>query len=130
MKLINAKIAGLKILKTKIYRDNRGHFKELFKKNLFKNLNFKFDCMSASKKNVLRGLHIQLKNPQAKLITVMNGKIFDVAVDLRKNSVTFGKYFSLIMSDKSDFSFFLQKSTIINCNFVFNYFIHWPIFSW
>ena len=109
MKLINTKIAGLKILKTKIYRDNRGHFKELFKKNLFKNLNFKFDCMSASKKNVLRGLHIQLKNPQAKLITVMNGKIFDVAVDLRKNSVTFGKYFSLIMSDKSDFSFFIPQ---------------------
>ena len=109
MKLINTKIAGLKILKTKIYRDNRGHFKELFKKNLFKNLNFKFDCMSASKKNVLRGLHIQLKNPQAKLITVMYGKIFDVVLDLRKNSKTFGKYFSIIMSDKSDFSFFIPR---------------------
>ena len=109
MKLINTKIAGLKILKTKIYRDNRGHFKELFKKNLFKNLNFKFDCMSASKKNVLRGLHIQLKNSQSKLITVMHGKIFDVAVDLRKNSKTFGKCFSLIISDKSDFSFFIPQ---------------------
>ena len=109
MKLINTKIAGLKILKTKIYRDNRGHFKELFKKNLFKNLNFKFDCMSASKKNVLRGLHIQLKNPQAKLITVMHGKIFDVVVDLRKNSKTFGKCFSLIISDKSNFSFFIAQ---------------------
>ena len=109
MKLINTKINGLKILKTKIYKDKRGYFKEIFKKNLFKNSNFKFDCMSASKKNVLRGLHIQLKNSQAKLITVVHGKIFDVAVDLRKNSKTFGKYFSIIMAEKSDFSFFIPQ---------------------
>ena len=109
MKLINTKINGLKILKTKIYKDQRGYFKEIFKKNLFKNSNFKFDCMSASKKNVLRGLHIQLKNSQAKLITVVHGKIFDVAVDLRKNSKTFGKYFSIIMAEKSDFSFFIPQ---------------------
>ena len=109
MKLINTKINGLKILKTKIYVDKRGHFKEVYKKKKFKNSNFIFDCMSTSKKNVLRGLHIQLKNPQAKLITVMHGKIFDVVLDLRKNSKTFGKYFSLIMSDKSDFSFFIPR---------------------
>ena len=109
MKLINTKINGLKILKTKIYVDKRGHFKEVYKKKKFKNSNFIFDCMSTSKKNVLRGLHIQLKNPQAKLITVMYGKIFDVALDLRKNSKTFGKYFSIIMSDKSDFSFFIPR---------------------
>ena len=109
MKLINKKISGLKILKTKIYVDKRGHFKEVYKKKKIKNSNFIFDCMSTSKKNVLRGLHIQLKNPQAKLITVMHGKIFDVALDLRKNSKTFGKYFSIIMSDKSDFSFFIPR---------------------
>ena len=109
MKLINTKINGLKILKTKIYVDKRGHFKEEYKKKKFKNSNFIFDCMSTSKKNVLRGLHIQLKNQQAKLITVMHGKIFDVVLDLRKNSKTFGKYFSLIMSDKSDFSFFIPR---------------------
>ena len=109
MKLINKKINGLKILKTKIYVDKRGHFKEVYKKKKFKNSKFIFDCMSTSKKNVLRGLHIQLKNPQAKLITVMYGKIFDVALDLRKNSKTFGKYFSIIMSDKSDFSFFIPR---------------------
>jgi len=109
MKLLNTKISGLKILKTKIYKDKRGHFKEVFKKKLFKNLNFRFECMSVSKKNVLRGLHIQLKNPQAKLITVMHGKIFDVVVDLRKNSKTFGKCFSLIISDKSNFSFFIAQ---------------------
>ena len=110
MKLINTKINGLKILKTKIYKDKRGYFKEVFKKNLFKNSNFKFDCMSASKKNVLRGLHIQLKYSQAKLITVVHGKIFDVAVDLRKNSKTFGKYFSIIMAEKSNFSFFIPQN--------------------
>jgi len=109
MKLINKKINGLKILKTKIYVDKRGHFKEVYNKKKFRNSNFIFDCMSTSKKNVLRGLHIQLKNPQAKLITVMHGKIFDVVLDLRKNSKTFGKYFSIIMSDKSDFSFFIPQ---------------------
>ena len=109
MKLINTKIHGLKILKTKIYKDRRGQFKEVFKKNIFKSTDFKFDCVSFSKKNILRGLHIQLKNSQAKLITVMCGKIFDVAVDLRKNSKTFGKYFSIIITDKSDFSFFIPQ---------------------
>ena len=54
--------------------------------------------MSSSKKNVLRGLHFQSKNSQAKIITVTSGKIMDVAVDLRKRSPTFGKYFSIIMS--------------------------------
>ena len=109
MKLINTKIKGLKIIQSEIYYDNRGHFREIFKKKIFKNLDFKFDCMSYSKKNVLRGLHIQLINPQDKIISVMNGKIFDVAVDLRKGSKTFGKYVSLIISEKSDFSFFIPK---------------------
>ena len=55
----------------------------------------------------MRGLHIQTNKSQAKIITVTNGKIFDVAVDLRKKSKTFGKYVSLIISDKSDFSFYI-----------------------
>ena len=65
--------------------------------------------MSSSKKNVLRGMHIQLKKPQAKLITVTNGKIYDVAIDLRKKSKTFGKYVGVIISDKDDFSFYIPK---------------------
>ena len=65
--------------------------------------------MSYSKKNVLRGLHIQTKKSQAKIITVTHGKIFDVAVDLRKDSKTFGKYASIVISDKSDFSFYIPK---------------------
>ena len=65
--------------------------------------------MSYSKKNVLRGLHIQIKNSQAKIITVTHGKILDVAVDLRKKSKTFGKYVSLKISSKDNFSFYIPK---------------------
>ena len=65
--------------------------------------------MSYSKKNVLRGLHLQLKKTQAKLITVLQGKIFDVCVDCRKKSKTFGKYFSLILSDKENKSLLIPK---------------------
>ncbi len=108
MKIKNVKISGLKIIKTKLFFDNRGFFKEIFKNNLIKK-NFKFDVMSMSKKNVIRGLHIQTKKPQAKVITVVSGKIMDVVVDLRKNSKTFGKYYSLIISDKSEYSFYVPE---------------------
>lgn len=108
MKIKNVNITGLKIIKTKIFFDNRGFFKEVFRNNLIKK-NFKFDVMSSSKKNVIRGLHIQTKKPQAKVITVVSGKIMDVAVDLRKNSKTFGKYYSLIISDKSEYSFYIPE---------------------
>ena len=109
MKLINTKIPGPLIIKTKIYNDIRGFLKETFRNNLFKNIKFPFDIMSSSKKKVLRGLHIQTDKSQAKIITVTHGKIFDVAVDLRKNSKTFGKYVSLIISENSDFSFYVPK---------------------
>jgi len=108
MKTKNVNISGLKIIKTKMFFDKRGFFKEIFKNNLIKK-NFKFDVMSLSRKNVIRGLHIQIKKPQAKVITVVSGKIMDVAVDLRKNSKTFGKYYSLIISDKSDYSFYVPE---------------------
>jgi len=109
MKLISTNIKDLKIIKSKIFRDKRGFLRETFRKNIVNNLNFPFDVMSNSKKNVLRGLHFQSKQPQAKIITVTHGKIFDVAVDIRKNSKTFGKYFSIIISDKSDFSFYIPE---------------------
>ena len=105
MKLLKTKINGPKIIKSKLFYDKRGYLKETFRNNLTKNLTFPFDVMSFSKKNVLRGLHIQTKNAQTKIITVTHGKILDVAVDLRKSSKTFGKYVSIIISDKSDFSF-------------------------
>ena len=109
MKLLNIKINGPKILKTKIFFDNRGFFKEVYKKNILKGIDFPFDVMSFSKKNVLRGLHLQTTKTQAKIITVTHGKIFDVAVDLRKKSKTFGKYVGLTISDKDDFSFYIPR---------------------
>lgn len=108
MKIIKTRIKGLLIIKSKIYNDKRGFFKEVIKKKIL-NENFKFDCVSFSKKKTLRGLHIQLKNSQAKLITVSHGKIFDVVVDLRIKSKTFGKSFVINISDKSDFSLFIPK---------------------
>ena len=109
MKLIKTKfINGPKILKTKIFSDNRGFLKETFQNKVI-NRKFPFDIMSFSKRNVLRGLHIQTVNSQAKLITVTYGKIFDVAVDLRKNSKTFGKYFSIVISHSDEFSFYIPE---------------------
>lgn len=109
MILKKTKLNGPKLVKSRIYKDHRGHLREIFKNNKIKDIYFPFDVMSYSKKNVLRGLHIQTKKMQAKLITVTHGKIFDVAVDLRKKSKTFGKYISVILSDKSDFSFYIPK---------------------
>ena len=109
MKLIKTKfINGPKILKTKIFNDNRGFLKETFQNKVI-NKKFPFDIMSFSKKNVLRGLHLQTVNSQAKLITVTYGKIFDVAVDLRKNSKTFGKYVSIVISHNDEFSFYIPE---------------------
>ena len=107
MKLLKTKIPGPKLIKSQIFKDSRGFLRETFRNDLFDKINFPFDVMSYSKKNVLRGLHIQIKSSQAKIITVTHGKIFDVAVDLRKKSRNFGKYFSVIISDKSDFSFYI-----------------------
>ena len=101
------KIPGPLLIKTKIYRDKRGFLKETFRNNFFKKEFFPFDIMSHSKKNVLRGLHIQTTNSQAKILTVTHGKIFDVAVDLRSKSKSFGKHISLILSKDSDFSFYI-----------------------
>ena len=94
------------IFQNKKYADNRGYFKELLKQNKV-NKKFPFMVMSYSKKNVIRGLHIQNKNSQGKFISVIKGKIFDIALDLRKQSKTFGKYFSIILSEKNCKSLFI-----------------------
>lgn len=109
MKLFKTKLNGPLIIKSKIFKDKRGYLRETFKQNLFKNLSFPFEIMSYSKKNVLRGLHIQTEAPQAKILTVTHGRIFDVSVDLRKKSKNFGKFFSIIISDKSNFSLFIPE---------------------
>ena len=109
MKLIKTKINDLLILKSQLYKDKRGFLKETYRKDVL-NRNFPFDLISRSKMNVLRGLHFQNKYSQAKLITVTDGKILDVAVDLRKKSVTFGKYFSIVLKYDSDLSLFIPEN--------------------
>ena len=109
MKIIHTKFKDLKLIKTKIFKDHRGFFKEVFKNKVKQNNNFVFDCMSYSKKNILRGLHFQKKKPQAKLLTVVQGKIFDVCVDLRKKSKTYGRYFSIELSQNSELSILIPR---------------------
>jgi len=100
---------GIKIFKSAVFNDNRGSFREVYKKKFIKKKNLIFDCLSISKKNVLRGLHIQTKNSQAKFLTVIKGEIFDVVVDLRKKSKTFGKYFSINLSSKNYCSIYIPE---------------------
>ena len=84
MKIFNTNFHGLKIIKGINHHDKRGYFREIFKNNFFKNKNFIYWCISSSKKNVLRGLHLQKKFQQDKFVSVVEGKIFDVVLDLRK----------------------------------------------
>ena len=108
MKHIKTKIKDLFILKGKLFYDQRGYLREAFKKKLISK-NLIFAIISKSKKNVLRGLHMQKKNPQDKYLLVLKGKILDVVVDARKNSKTYGKYHKVILSDKNGKNFFIPK---------------------
>ena len=108
MKIIKTNFNGLKIYKKNSYNDKRGYTRELFLNKLL-NKKFPFDLISLSKKNVIRGLHLQIKKPQGKFITVLKGKIFDVVVDCRKNSKTFGQYFSIVLSEKQNSSLFIPE---------------------
>ncbi len=100
------KFKDLFLIKNTAHKDQRGYFKELIRENKLKK-KFPFLVMSYSKKNVVRGLHIQTKKPQGKFVTVMKGKIFDVALDLRKKSKTFGKIYSCVLSEKNSNSIFI-----------------------
>jgi len=100
MKIKKTKFKGLLILNGIKHEDKRGYLRELVLEKLI-NRKFKFQILSLSKKNVLRGLHFQINKPQGKFISVIKGEIFDVAVDIRKNSKTFGKHFSIRLSDKN-----------------------------
>jgi dTDP-4-dehydrorhamnose 3,5-epimerase len=106
VKIINKKFKNIFLFKNNIYPDKRGYFREIFRENKIKK-KFPFLVMSFSKKGVVRGLHIQTKNSQGKYITVLKGKIFDVAVDVRKNSKTYGKYFSCILNDTNATSLYI-----------------------
>ncbi len=100
MKIIDTTIPDVKIIEPKIFSDDRGFFFESFNQREL-NKTFVQDNHSRSQKNVLRGLHYQLKNPQGKLVRVVTGEVFDVAVDLRKNSPSFKQWVGVILNEQN-----------------------------
>ena len=104
--LVKTSIKDLLIVQNKKFADSRGHFKELARENEIKK-KFPFIVMSYSKKNVVRGLHLQHRKQQGKYLSVIKGKIFDIVIDLRKNSKTYKKKYSIILSDKNSTSLFI-----------------------
>lgn len=107
-------IAGLKVIEPAVFGDERGYFMETYNYRDFKeagiDCTFVQDNQSASKKGVLRGLHFQINYPQDKLVRVVNGEVFDVAVDLREGSETCGKWFGVLLSAENKKQFFVPKN--------------------
>jgi dTDP-4-dehydrorhamnose 3,5-epimerase len=103
MQIVETGLAGLLLIEPRMFRDERGFFLESFHEPRYRQAGiadtFVQDNHSRSVKGVLRGLHFTVKRPQAQIVTVMRGKIFDVAVDLRKSSSTFGRWFGAELSD-------------------------------
>lgn len=107
------KIKDVFIIDVKTYGDNRSYFMETYKESDFKaaglNYNFVQDNQSSSRKGVLRGLYFQKNHPQAKLVRVIKGEIFDVAVDLRKNSLTYGQWVRVVLSEENKHQFMIPR---------------------
>ena len=105
MKLTLTPVKDLVVIEPKVFGDERGYFYEAYNKNTFHELGLDYDFVqdnqSFSKKGVLRGLHFQKKYPQAKLVRVIEGEVFDVAVDLRKDSPTYGKWYGVVLSGEN-----------------------------
>lgn len=115
MQIVKTNIEGLLILEPKVFGDHRGYFLESFNENIFseiigKKITFVQDNESLSSKNVVRGLHFQ-KPPfaQGKLVRVVKGSVLDVAVDLRKKSPTFGKVFTIELSETNKRQFWIPE---------------------
>ena len=106
-------IEGLVVVEPKVFGDNRGYFMETYNYNDFKaaglDMVFVQDNQSKSKKGVLRGLHFQKKNPQGKLVRVVSGEVYDVAVDLRKGSDTYGKWYGVLLSAENKKQFYVPE---------------------
>ncbi|MGF1903785.1 dTDP-4-dehydrorhamnose 3,5-epimerase [Aliivibrio salmonicida] len=111
MKIIETKIKDLLIIEPKVFGDDRGFFYETFQAERYKKAGIKEsfvqDNRSRSTKDVLRGLHFQKSKPQGKLVSVTNGEVFDVAVDLRPNSETFGQYESIVLTGQNKLQFYV-----------------------
>ena len=106
-------IEGVYIIEPKVFGDSRGYFMETYNKEEFDKAGLKYnfvqDNQSKSHKGVLRGLHFQTKHPQAKLVRVVSGEVFDVAVDLRKDSKTYGKWVGVILSEDNKKMFMIPR---------------------
>jgi len=102
---VKTEIDGVVIVEPKVYGDHRGYFLETYKKTDFEEAGLRYDFVqdnqSSSGKGVLRGLHFQKQHPQAKLVRVLSGEVFDVAVDLRKGSATYGKWVGVFLSGEN-----------------------------
>lgn len=115
MAFIPTEIKDVWVIEPKIFEDERGYFYESFNADQFNketglNVNFVQDNQSKSNKGVLRGLHYQVgEHAQAKLVRVLQGSVQDIAVDLRKNSPTFGQYFSIILSGENHKQLFVPR---------------------
>ena len=111
--VIKAPIDGLYIIEPAVHGDSRGYFMETYNKRDMEeaglNMNFVQDNQSMSTKGVLRGLHFQKQYPQGKLVRVIRGKVFDVAVDLRKNSKTYGKWFGVELTEENKKQFYISE---------------------
>jgi dTDP-4-dehydrorhamnose 3,5-epimerase len=107
-------IEGLKVITPKVFGDARGYFYESYNKKDYAaagiDMEFVQDNQSASKRGVIRGLHFQKQFPQDKLVRVIRGEVFDVAVDLREGSKTFGKWFGVTLSEENKKQFFIPKN--------------------
>lgn len=114
MNIIPTKLADVLIIEPKVFGDERGFFFESFNKKKFQELTgigreFVQDNHSKSSKGVLRGLHYQIKQPQGKLVRVVSGEVFDVAVDLRKSSATFGQWAGVNLSAENKRQFWVPE---------------------
>lgn len=107
-------IEGLRVIAPSVFGDERGYFMETYNYNDFAaagiDCQFVQDNQSSSKKGVLRGLHFQINYPQDKLVRVVNGEVFDVAVDLREGSKTYGKWYGVRLSAENKKQFFIPKN--------------------
>ena len=107
-------IEGLKVITPAVFGDERGYFMETYNKNDYVaagiDMEFVQDNQSMSKKGVLRGLHFQKEFPQDKLVRVVSGEVFDVAVDLREGSKTFGQWYGVVLSAENKKQFFIPKN--------------------
>ncbi|OCG63014.1 dTDP-4-dehydrorhamnose 3,5-epimerase [Gilliamella sp. GillExp13] len=106
MEIISTNIADVKIIKPKVFGDERGFFLETFEQKRYQEMldiefNFVQDNHSRSQKDVLRGLHFQKENPQGKLVRVVRGEVFDVAVDIRKDSPTYGEWVGVTLTEEN-----------------------------